>query len=232
VTSVPTVLMPGLLCSPRLYAEQLPAVWQFGPVIVPSHREDDSVAAIASRFLQTAPPRFALAGLSMGGYLAFEIMRQAGDRVTRLALLNTSAHPDRADLSERRREQIAMTRDGRFAEVAEILYERFVHPARRDDVALHQVVSQMARETGPEALIRQLTAIMNRPDSRPGLAAIDCPVLVVTGTEDDVALPEHSEEIAQSIPRAKLLVIPGCGHLSTLEEPATVTEALVCWLGQ
>lgn len=227
---VPAVLLPGLLCSPRLYAEQLPALWQFGPVTVASHRHDDSLAAIARRFLATAPPRFALAGLSMGGYLAFELMRQAGDRVTRLALLNTSARPDRAEQSQDRREQIAMTRDGRFAEAVDILYQRWVRPARRDDPALGPVVRQMADETGPEAFIRQQTAIMNRPDSRPGLAAIGCPVLVVAGAEDTVTIPEYAEEMAGGIPQAKLVVIPDCGHLSTLEQPAAVTEALVGWL--
>ena len=114
MSHVPTVLVPGLLCSPRLYAEQLPALWRFGPVSVASIHHDDSMAAIARRFLAAAPPQFALAGLSMGGYLAFEIMRQAGHRVTRLALLNTSARPDTAEQAQSRRDQVAMTQDGQL----------------------------------------------------------------------------------------------------------------------
>jgi pimeloyl-ACP methyl ester carboxylesterase/AraC-like DNA-binding protein len=226
----PTVLVPGLLCSPRLYAEQLPALWRAGPVSVASHHLDASLAAITGRLLAAAPPRFALVGLSMGGYLAFEIMRQAGDRVTRLALLNTSARPDTAQQAQRRREQIAMTRDGQFSEVVDILYRRWVRAERRGDLALHQVVRQMAEETGPEAFIRQQTAIMNRPDSRAGLAAIGCPALVVAGADDDVTTPDHAAEIAGHIPRARLVVIPDCGHLSTLEQPAAVTHALDGWL--
>jgi pimeloyl-ACP methyl ester carboxylesterase len=227
---VPTVLIPGLLCSPRLYAEQIPALWRFGPVSVASHHHDDSLAAIAGRILAAAPPRFTLVGLSMGGYLAFEIMRQAGHRVTRLALLNTTARPDTAEASQRRSGQIALARDGQFAEVADVLYRSWVRPARRGDLALRQVIRQMADETGPEAFVRQQLAIMNRPDSRAGLAAISCPTLVVAGAEDEVTVPGHAAEIADRVPRARLTVIPDCGHLSTLERPAAVTEALVGWL--
>ena len=230
MSSLPTVLVPGLLCSPRLYAEQLPALWRSGPVTVASHRHDDSMAAIAGRILATAPPRFALVGLSMGGYLAFEIMRQAGDRVERLALLNTSAHPDTAEATGRRREQIAMAKDGKLAQVVDMLSQRWVRAAVRGDAALLSVIRQMADETGPEAFVRQQHAIMNRPDSRPGLAAIACPTLVVAGEEDEVTVPGHAGEMASQIPRARLVTIPDCGHLSTLEQPAVVTQALLGWL--
>lgn len=229
MSHVPTVLVPGLLCSPRLYAEQLPALWRFGPVSVASHHHDDSLAAIAHRLLAAAPPQFALAGLSMGGYLAFEIMRQAGHRVTRLALLNTSARPDTAEQAQGRRDQIAMTQDGQFTTVVDVLYRRWVRAARRGDPALHRVIHQMVDETGPEAFIRQQTAIMNRPDSRPGLAAIGCPVLVVAGADDEVTIPDYAAEIVGHIPQARLVVIPDCGHLSTLEQPAAVTRALIDW---
>lgn len=230
MNSVPTVLVPGLLCSPRLYAEQLPALWRFGPVSVASHRHADSMAAIAGQILATAPPRFALVGLSMGGYLAFEIMRQAGQRVERLALLNTSPYPDTADKTKGRNEQIALASGGGFAEVVDQLAKVWLRPARRGDPALLGVIRQMASETGPEAFIRQQLAIMNRPDSRPGLAAIGCPTLVVAGAEDEVTVPGHAEEMAGRIPGARLAVVPECGHLSALEQPEAVTRALVGWL--
>src|SRR5215472_17457905 len=99
---VPVVLIPGLNCSARLYAEQVPALWRFGPVQIADHTRDDSMAAIASRILGTAPPRFVLIGPSMGGYIAFEIARQASDRVVRLALLDTNAHADTPEQTERR----------------------------------------------------------------------------------------------------------------------------------
>ena len=227
---LPTVLVPGLLCSPRLYAGQLPALWRYGPVTVASHHHEDSVAAIAGSILASAPPRFALAGLSMGGYLAFEIMRQAASRVDRLALLDTSARPDTAEQTRVRHEQIALARDGRLREVVDALYPRWTGPARRDDPALRRAVRQMADETGPEAFARQQTAIMNRPDSRPGLGAIGCPVLVVVGADDQITTPEHAREIADGIPGSRLAVIGDCGHLSALEQPDAVTKELTGWL--
>ena len=230
MSHLPIVLVPGMLCSPRLFAEQIPALWQFGTVTVASHRHDDSLAVLARRILAAAPPQFALAGLSMGGYLAFEIMRQAGHRVTRLALLNTTARPDTAEQAQRRRDQIAMAQCGQFTEVIDILYQRWVPAARHDDRALRQVVRQMADETGPQAFVRQQLAITNRPDSRPDLRAINCPVLVLTGADDGATTPEHAAEITGHIPQARLVLIPDCGHLSTLEQPTAVTQALTGWL--
>lgn len=225
------VLVPGLLCSPRLFTEQLPALWRFGPVTIAGHQHDDNFGAITSRILAAAPPQFRLVGLSMGGYLAFEIMRQAPGRVTGLALLNTSARADTAEQAQRRRDQVALTQEGRFAEVVDDLYHRWVRPARRADITLRQVIHQMANETGPEAFIRQQTAIMNRPDSRSGLAAISCPVLVVAGADDEATSPDRATEIASHIPQAHMVVIPDCGHLSALERPTAVTQVLADWLG-
>lgn len=227
---VSTVLIPGLLCTTRLYADQLPALWRLGPVMVASHHHDDSMAATAAHILSAAPPRFALAGLSMGGYLALEVMRQAPGRVSRLALLNTSARPDTAEQAARRREQVALAQAGRFQEVTDALWQRWVRPARRGDPALRAVIRQMANETGPDGFARQQAAIAGRPDSRPGLAAIRCPVLVMAGADDEVTTPEHAAEIADGIPGARLTVLGDCGHLSTLEQPAAVTRALAGWL--
>lgn len=207
-------------------------LWSFGPVIVASHHHDDNMAAIADRILASAPSQFGLVGLSMGGYLAFEIMRQAGHRVTRLAVLNTTARPDTAEHTQRRHDQITLTQEDRFTEVIDALYQRWVRAARRHDRALQQVMRQMADETGPEAFIRQQIAIMNRPDSRAGLGTINCPALVVAGADDDVTTPDHAAEIADRIPQARLVVIPDCGHLSTLEQPAAVRQVLLDWLAQ
>jgi pimeloyl-ACP methyl ester carboxylesterase len=227
---LPIVLVPGLLTSPRLYAEQLPALWRLGPVTIAVHTRDDSAAAIASRILADAPPRFALAGLSMGGYIAFEIIRQAPDRVARLALLDTSARPDTPEQTARRNAQIELTRHGRFAEIADQQFPLVVHPSRHGDPAARGLVRLMADETGPEAFIRQQQAIMGRPDSRPGLAAIDCPTLVLVGDGDVLTPPALAAEIADGIPGARRVVVAGSGHLSTLDRPEQVTRALVEWL--
>src|SRR5215469_18279120 len=124
--ALPVVLVPGLTCSARLYAEQIPALWRFGPVIVADHTPDDSMASIARRILAGAPPRFALAGLSMGGYIAFEIMRQAPQRVARLALLDTGAR-ETPEQTERRKVVIALAKNGRYAEVPDIAFPLYVH---------------------------------------------------------------------------------------------------------
>jgi len=227
---LPTLLLPGLLGSPRLYAPQLPALWQFGPVIVADHRRDDSIAAIARRILVHAPPRFSLLGLSMGGYIALELLRQAPGRIARLALLDTSARADAPEQRLRRGELIELARAGRFDEVADLAYPGLVHPDRLADQALRATVRSMAQDTGAEAFIRQQTAIMNRPDSRADLAAIGCPTLVLVGDADQLTPPARAQEIAAGIRGAQLVEVPASGHLSTLEQPERVTAALVAWL--
>jgi pimeloyl-ACP methyl ester carboxylesterase len=228
--SLPTVLVPGLLCSPRLYAEQIPELWRLGPVTVALHTRDDSVGAIARRILAGAPPRFALAGLSMGGYVCLEILRQAPQRVAKLALLDTTARPDAPEQSEQRRAQIEMARSGRLAEVADTLFPRMVHARRWGDESLRRIWRTMAQEVGAEGFSRQQTAIMGRPDSRPGLAAIPCPTLVMVGDGDVLTPPERAEEIASGIPGARLSVIRDSGHLSTLEQPAAVATIMLEFL--
>jgi pimeloyl-ACP methyl ester carboxylesterase len=227
---LPIVLVPGLTCSARLYADQIPALWRFGPVTVADHTRDDSMAAIARRILAAAPPRFALAGLSMGGYIAFEIMRQAPERVAKLALLDTGARSEAPEQTERRKAVIALAKSGRYAEVADIAFPIYVHRNRHHDMALKRLVHAMAEETGVEAFLRQQQAIMGRPDSRPGLRAIKCATLVLVGNDDEATPPELSREIAAGIPGSRLVMIADCGHLSTLEQPERVTEALVAWM--
>lgn len=229
--SLPTVLVPGLNCTPRLYAAQIPALWRFGPVTVADHRRDDSVAAIAARSLESAPPRFALVGLSLGGYIAMAILRAAPQRVARLALLDTSARPDTPQQSERRRAQIELARSGRFAEVPDLQFPLLVHRNRHGDAALKEIVVTMAEDTGPEAFVRQQQAIMTRPDSRPDLAAIRCPTLIVVGDGDELTPPELAAEMHALIPGSRLTTIPDSGHLSTIERPEAVNRALAEWMG-
>lgn len=227
---LPSVLIPGLLCTPALYAEQIPALWRLGPVTVADHTRDDSMTAIAQRILSLAPPRFALIGLSMGGYVAFEILRQAPERIVKLALLDTTARPDTPEQTEARTRQIEMTRAGRFEGIASLLFPRFVAAARHGDRALEAVVRTMANDTGPDAFIRQQLAIMRRVDSRPALGAIGCPTLVVVGEQDALTPPDRAAEMAAAIPKARQVVVPQCGHLSTLEQPEALSKALVDFL--
>ncbi len=226
----PIVLIPGLLLSPPLYAAQLPALWRFGPVTVAAHYRDDSMAAIAQRILASAPPRFALVGLSMGGYISFEIMRQAPQRVARLALLDTMALPDTPEVSSARRTQMALAEAGRLEQVVDNLWPRLVHPGRQGDRALRALIDAMAADVGSQGFLRQQRANIARPDSRPTLASIRCPTLVLVGEQDALTPPERAAEIASGIAGARLVRIADCGHLSTLERPHEVTQALHGWL--
>jgi pimeloyl-ACP methyl ester carboxylesterase len=228
--SLPIVLIPGLLASPRLFAEQIPELWRVGPVTVAVHTRDDGMGELARRILASAPPQFALAGLSMGGYVAFEILRQAPQRVAKLVLLDTSARADTAEHSEQRRAQIEMARAGRLGEIADMLFPRLVHARRWGDESLRRVWRAMVQEVGAEGFIHQQTAIIGRPDSRPGLAAVRCPTLVIVGDGDVLTPPERAEEIANGIPHARLAIIRDSGHLSTLEQPSVVTKAMVEFL--
>lgn len=227
---LPVVMISGLLASARLYADQIPTLWRFGPVMVADHTRDDSMAAIAARILADAPPVFALVGLSMGGYISLEIMRQAPGRVRRLALLDTSARADRPDQTERRRAQMQIAREGRLEDIIDQQYPLIVDRSRRDDPVLRGIVTAMAKETGEDVFIRQQTAIIGRPDSRQDLAAIACPTLVLVGDGDQLIPPEHSQELADGIAGSRLVIVPACGHLSTVERPEAVTSALVNWL--
>ena len=224
------ILIPGLLCTPALYAAQTAALAPLARVTIGDHTRHDSIAAIAASILAAAPEKFALAGLSMGGYIAFEIMRQAPLRVTRLALLDTSAAPDTPDRSERRRAQIARAEQNGIASVSAEQLPMWVRPRRLADAALVAIVTKMATDTGIDAFRRQQAAIAGRADSRPGLPAVKAPTTVLVGREDAVTTVADAEVIAGGIAGSKLVIIEDCGHLSTLEQPDAVTAALRTWL--
>jgi pimeloyl-ACP methyl ester carboxylesterase len=228
--TMPILLVPGLGGSPRIYAPVMPALWRFGPVMVANHIRDDSMGAIARRILKEAPPRFALAGHSMGGYIAFEIMRQAPERVTRLALINTQARPDTPEASARRRGQIARAYAGQYHDVMDELFPGFVHPSRGDDATLRKLVHDMGDDIGAEAFVRQQTAVIGRADSRPTLSAIRCPTLVLTGDQDNTIPNSLSVEMADAIEGAALTIIPDCGHLPQVEQPQATADALLSWI--
>jgi pimeloyl-ACP methyl ester carboxylesterase len=230
-SSIPLVLVPGLLCSARLYAQQIASLWPLGPVSVADHRRDDDIAAVAAHILSQSPPRFALAGLSYGGYIAFAMLRQAPERIEKLALLDTSARPDTPEQTAARHAFITMAQEGRLDEVVDALGPRFVHENRRNDTALMRIVRAMAADTGPDAFVRQEKAIISRRDSRPLLASISCPTLVLVGDGDGLTPPDIAKEIAGGIAGARLVVMPDCGHLSTIERPEAVNAALTAWLG-
>lgn len=227
----PIVFVPGLLCTELLYTPQIVA-FADRPLMIADHRQHDTIPEIAASVLEKAPEKFSLAGLSMGGYIAMEIMRIAPERVSRLALLDTNARADTPEQTERREFLIDLTRKKDFKKVPHLLYPGFVHASRELDEELKAIVVEMAMETGPEAFIRQQTALIRRDDSRPTLHEIECPTLVLVGEGDTLTPPDLAREIHRLIPNSRLAVIAGSGHLSTLEEPAAVTAELTRWLSE
>jgi len=231
MAKIPLVLIPGLMCTRALFAQQIAGLADLAEISVADHSTADSMAGIGKAILAAAPEPFALAGLSMGGAIALEIMRQAPGRVWKLALLDTNAGLDSAAITAARRGFIEMARQGRFMAITlDHLLPRLIHPARLADKALVETVLRMAEDTGAEVFIRQETALIDRPDSLPSLGAIRCPSLVVVGAEDILTPPERAKEIAGGIPGARLEIVPDCAHLSTLEQPAGVTRLLRDWL--
>ena len=228
--NIPLVLVPGLLCDRRLWVHQEKYLSDIADIAIAESMLDDDVPGMARRILAVAPPNFALAGLSMGGYVSLEIMRQAPERVLRLALLDTSARPDTDEQSARRRGLIELAEKGRFKGVTPRLLPLFVHKARLKDKALTQAVMEMAERVGKDAFLRQQKAILARPDSRPDLARVTVPTLVACGREDLATPLEMSEEIAALTPAARLCVIEECGHLSSMERPFAVTALMRDWL--
>jgi len=228
--SLPTVLVPGLLCSAEIFAPQLPALWPRGPLMIASTLDGRTLREIAERTLAVAPPRFALFGVSMGGYIAFEIMRRAPERVAKLALGDTSARADTAKQSRDRRAFVERARSEDFGAVVEAALSAILHPAHRADPKLREVNRRMALSVGLEGMARQQEAIIAREDSLGLLASIRVPTLVLVGDSDLLTPPSRAREIADRIPDARLVIVPESGHASTIEQPEAVNRALVAWL--
>ena len=227
---IPLVLIPGLLCDAALWAHQIEHLDGIAESLVGDTRQDETIAGMAKTVMASAPDKFALAGLSMGGYICFEIMRQAPERVTKLALLDTAALPDSEERRQQRLELIKLAEIGEFKGVAPRLLPQFIHPDRLQDGKLTDAIMDMTQRVGRDAFLRQQHAIMGRADSRPMLAEIKVPTLVLCGGQDALTPVERHEEIAAGIAGARLCVIEDCGHMSTMERPQAVTVMLRDWL--
>lgn len=224
------ILLPGTLCNHSQWQHQLAHLQGLAHMQIADLTRDSSVGAMAERVLAAAPERFALAGFSMGGVVAFEMMRQAPERVTRLALLD--ANPgvfDRAGAASWRQE-VEAVRAGNFGDLAGRMLQEMVHPSRRQDADLGRALRQMAESVGAEAYVNQAKALLNRPDSRPTLPHIRVPTLLLTGREDQACPVALQEEMVAAIPEAALVVIEQSGHMTTMEQPQAVTALLSYWL--
>jgi pimeloyl-ACP methyl ester carboxylesterase len=223
------LLLPGLLCDAALWQFQTEALADVATTMVADLSRSDSIAGMARDALAAAPDRFALAGLSMGGYVALEIMRQAPERVTHLALIDTTARPDTAEQGERRKALIELAGRGKFKGVTPRLLPLLMHKDHQFP-PLSDIVIDMATRIGQPAFVRQETAIMNRIDSRPHLKDIKVPTLVLVGEDDQLTPVPLHEELADGIRGSEFQIIARAGHLTPIERPDMVNRAMFDWL--
>lgn len=224
------VLLPGLICDKALWQHQINALEAYVDVIVPDLTGFDNMPELARSVLSIAPESFALAGLSMGGYVAMEIMRQAPARVAKLALIDTSARPDTDESRRKRRGLIQLAQKGDFKGVTPRLLPMLIAASRLQDEELTQLIIDMAGRVGMNAFLNQQKAILGRIDSRPHLSLITAPTLIICGEQDALTPPEHAQEIENFIKGADLHIIPGAGHLAPLEQPDAVNPIMKKWL--
>lgn len=226
------LLLPGLLNDASLFTDQIAELTTLGKVEVGDLSTAGTIAEMADSVLKaSSAERFVLLGLSLGGYVAFEIMRQAPERVAGLVLMDTTARPETAEASAKREVLIKLAATDLDA-VTEQLLPRLSHPERMNLPAVRGVIQSMASGLGKEVFERQQRAIMGRPDSRPTLATITCPTLVICGRDDLITPPELAMEIADGIRQSKLRIIEQCGHLATLDQPEEVSRLLVKWIAE
>ena len=231
----PLVLLPGFLCDETVWRGQVDALSDLAACRTMDWGELDSILAMAERVLRLAPPEFSLAGHSMGGRVAFQVVRLAPRRVKRLALLNTGADAkpggEAGAAEERKRRQlleIARTQ-GMRAMALEWL-PPMMKPGRMSDSALVETIVRMIERKNPRIHEMQMLALLGRPDAKPVLPKIACPTLLLTGREDSWSPPAAHEAMAAAIPSSRLVIVPDSGHMAPMEQPAAVASAMREWL--
>ncbi len=223
-------MIPGLLCTPTLWTAQIEALSEFAECSVPDHTRHDTMAGIVRSILDGAPERFALAGLSMGGYIALEILEQAPERITRLALLDTTAKADDDAGKARRKRLIEDARNDFEAFLKNAWLPYMLPEGKENDENLIATTLEMARDVGVEAYCRQQTAILNRSDARAVCETITQPTMIIVGNLDKPTPVAGHQEMHELISGSQLHIIPNCGHLSTLEAPNQVSKLMRHWL--
>ena len=225
------VLIPGLACNHVMWQSQmqvLPA--HFRTRITDVHTRCDSIEDMARALLDHYPGDLILCGASMGSIVAMEVVRQAPQRVKGMALLGTNARPETDDVRKLREMAIGLFESGRAAEVLRANVPLAFHASQASNAQLVQTYLDFLLEAGADQLVRQNRALMSRPDARTHLASVGCPVLIMCGDSDQLTPPENAREIAALIPAAKLIMVPRCGHMLTMEQPDTVNAGLLQWL--
>ena len=223
-------LLPGLLCDASVWQAQAAALGTNVDVCIADFYGFTSITAMAESVLDQAEGDFALAGHSMGGRVAMDVMRLAPERVTRLMLLDTGIAPQAAGEAEKRAALVDLAQREGMAALAAVWLPPMVHPARRDDKSLMDPLTDMVCRATPDIFAGQIRALLDRPDAAPGLADIRCPTMIVCGREDAWSPLAQHREIAARIAGAHLTIIENSGHMTTVEQPAQVTACLDRWL--
>lgn len=230
MTKTNLILVPGLLCDAQLWRHQCTHLADIADISIGNTLSDESIHSMAARILEDAPDRFSLAGLSMGGYVVQEIMRQAPERVEKLALIDTSARADTDEQIERRKGLIRLTKMGKFKGVTPRLLPLLIHPDALEDDDITSAVIDMAANVGRDVFVQQQTAILNRVDGRPDLGDINVDTLIICGRQDELTPVELMQELADNIRNSAFHIIEECGHLSPLEKPDEVTDLMRDWI--
>jgi len=223
------ILLPGRLNDEALWRHQIEPLSEICRPMVADITYGRSFSELAASVLSSADDTFALAGFSFGGIVAMEMARQAPDRLQRLALLDTTMMPDTEEtLSERRHLADMVENSSRFHGFSDRMASAFLAPENRDDTGLVEEIRAMTARLGADVFVRQTR--LERPDNREALTSLGCPVTIVCGSEDALTTPESHRDMAAAIRQAKLVMIPNAGHMTPLEQPEAVTDALRAWL--
>ena len=227
---IPVIFLPGMMCDARLFGPQINALSGKWPVMTFPLSRHDRVQAMADEILKNAPPDFALAGLTMGGIAAMEVLRQAPERVSHLALLDTNPLAEQPEVKARRTSQIASVRDGKLSSVMRDEMKPSYLADGPHQGAILDLCMAMATDLGPDVFLRQSQALMNRPDQSKTLKAYTGKALVLCGQEDRLCPVERHQLMHDFLPNSSLEIVGGAGHLPTLEQPQKTTVALIRWL--
>jgi pimeloyl-ACP methyl ester carboxylesterase len=229
-TKQPLILVPGLVCDGALWAHQRDGLADVAYCVVADVSRPDTMQDMAAEVLANAPESFAIAGFSMGGYVALEVIRQAPHRVTRLALIESGARADYPEQTANRKASIADCRAGRYAAVIETMLPALLHPTRLTQPLADQVRA-MAGRVGSECFVRRQLAIISRTDARDLLRAATIPVRIICGRVDRLTPPARSsQEVAEMTPDARLSIVEDCGHMLPLEYPQAATALMRDWM--
>lgn len=224
------VFIPGTLCDENLFLSQLESLKRY-TCVVADHSYSDSLSKLSEHVFQEVTGPMIVIGLSYGGIIAMEMMRQNSERIVGLVLLNTNHRHPSATTKATQERFVGMAELGRFEDITkDFLKDAMLHPENAKNEELRKTVMLMTQNTGKQKFVNQIKAQLGRPDSRDELHTYKCPVLLITGSHDSICTPSLHQEMADLIPQSELHIIEGCGHLSTMEKPEEVNYILNKWL--